>query len=858
MAGKFRKNILWFKELGIGDVSLVGGKNASLGEMYNNLVAKGINIPNGFATSALAYFDFLTQTGLKKEIGTILENLDVQDLKSLQNKGGQVRKVILSGELPEDLKKEIILAYQKLSKEYGTDHTDVAVRSSATAEDLPSASFAGQQETFLNVRGEKNLLEAVKKCFASLFTDRAIVYRQEMGFSHLKVGLSVGVQKMVRSDLAASGVMFSCDTESGFPDVVLINASYGLGENVVLGRVDPDQYYVFETTLRRQDSSGQALQDSSEQAIFKPIIEKKIGSKKLKMVYQKNSSKPTKNTKTSLTEQRSFVLSDEEILTLAEWSMLVETHYKRPMDIEWAKDGIDEQLYVVQARPETVQSRRNINILKEYKIKLKSKDSKLKILAKGLSVGSKIGSGRAKKIISAKDIGRFNKGEVLVTKMTDPDWVPAMKLASAIVTDEGGRTAHAAIVSRELGIPCVVGTGNSTRIVKTGMDITVDCSGGEEGRIYEGLVPFEVKETDISKIENLRLRQGFGGQARTKILMNIGDPGQAFGLSFIPNDGVGLAREEFIIANTIRIHPNALINYKNLSPRLKKEIDNLSLGYKDKKQFYIDKLAEGIGKIGAAFYPKPVIVRFSDFKTNEYRQLVGGELYEMREENPMLGFRGASRYYSESFKEAFLLECQAIKKVREEFGVDNIQVMVPFCRTVEEGKKVLQIIEEAGLKREPSFASTSAKATVSKKDSDGGINLKPLKIYAMCEIPSNVILAEQFLELFDGFSIGSNDLTQLALGLDRDNAEIAKVGNENNKAVKEMIKEVVRVCKQKGKYSGICGQGPSDFPEFTEFLVEQEIESISLNPDSIIKIILLVSQKEKSLKQQSVNINDKK
>ncbi len=796
------KNILWFKELGIKDVGVVGGKNASLGEMYNNLLSKGVNLANGFATTSEAYFYFLKESGLTQKIEEILKGFDYHDLAMLAKKGKECRELILAATLPQDLQNDIILAYQKLSKNYNKENTDVAVRSSATAEDLPGASFAGQQETFLNITGEQNVVLAVKKCFASLFTDRAIAYRQEMGFSHMQVGLSAGIQKMVRSDKGASGVMFSCDTESGFADVVLINASWGLGENVVLGRVEPDQYYVFETTLRQAQGKP----------VYKPIIEKKLGSKLMTMVYTKNPKAPIKNTKTSSKNQQRFVLSDEEILQLAKWAILVEEHYQRPMDMEWAKDGVENKLYVVQARPETVSSRRNVNVLEDYVI---AKNS-AKILAKGMSVGSKIGSGKANKIMSAKDITKFKKGEILVTGMTDPDWVPAMKLASAIITDQGGRTAHAAIVSRELGIPCIVGTGNATKLIKTGTEVTVDCSGGEEGFAYQGLIGFEIKKTDISKIV----------KTKTKIEMNLADPSQAFNLSFIPNDGVGLAREELIIANTIKIHPNALINYKKLKPALKKKIDLLTLGYENKVDFYVDKLAEGVGKIGAAFYPKQVIVRFSDFRTNEYRGLVGGELYEVDDErNPMIGLRGASRYYHESFKEAFMLECKAIKKVREEFGIDNVQVMVPFCRTVEEGKKVLEIMKSAGLVK----------------------GERGLKVFVMCEIPSNVVLAEKFLEIFDGFSIGSNDLTQLTLGLDRDNSQIASVGNEKNEAVKELIKEAVRVCKKMGKYSGICGQGPSDFPDFAEFLVGLGIESISLNPDSIIKTTMLVAEKEKQL-----------
>jgi len=787
---KPQKSILWFDEIGINDVPSVGGKNASLGEMTKAVVSKGVNVPFGFATTAEAYFYFMASTGLDKKIEEVLKDLDFHNLKQLSEKGKQVRDLILKSKLPQELGREITLAYRKLSEKYGLPETDVAVRSSATAEDLPGASFAGQQETYLNIVGPENVLEAVKKCFASLFTNRAIVYRQEMGFSHTKVGLSAGIQKMVRSDLGASGVMFSCDTESGFGDVVLINASYGLGENVVQGAVEPDQYYVFETTLRKG---------------FKPVIEKRIGSKLIKMIYGVGKVF-TKNITTTKKERENFVLSNEEILNLAKWSIIIEDYYKKSMDMEWAKDGRDGKLYIVQARPETVQSRKNLKVLQEYVLKSKS----TKVLAKGMSVGSKIGSGKVNKILSAKDIGKFNKGEVLVTKATDPDWVPAMKLASAIVTDSGGRTCHAAIVGRELGVPVIVGSENGTKSLKSGQEVTIDCSQGEDGWVYEGIIPFEIKKTDISNL----------GKTKTKILMNVGEPSNAFNLSFIPNDGVGLAREEFIIINNVKVHPMALINYKSQKPALKKKIDALTLGYADKTQFYVDKLAEGIGKIGAAFYPKPVIVRFSDFKTNEYRSLLGGDIYEPEEENPMIGFRGASRYYDPKFKDAFVLECKAMNKVRGEFGLDNVIPMVPFCRTLDEGRKVVQIIRDNGVKG---------------------------KIYAMCEIPANVILAEQFLQIFDGFSIGSNDLTQLTLGLDRDNSELSKVGNEKNEAVKELIEEVIRVCQNNNKYIGICGQGPSDFPDFAQFLVERGIESISLNPDSVIKTKIAISQTEQRL-----------
>jgi len=797
------KNILWFNEIGIEDVPRVGGKNASLGEMTKAVVSKGVNVPFGFATTAEAYFYFLSSTGLDKKIEETLKDLDVHDLKQLSIKGKEARNLILNSRLPEAFEQEIVASYKKLSEKYastgsaqaGLPETDVAVRSSATAEDLPGASFAGQQETYLNIVGAGNVLEAVKKCFASLFTDRAIVYRQEMGFSHTKVGLSAGIQKMVRSDLGASGVMFSCDTESGFGDVVLINASYGLGENVVQGRVEPDQYYVFETTLKKG---------------FKPVIEKKIGTKLVKMVYTANPKMPTKNIATPKKEREKFVLTNEEILSLAKWSIIIEEHYQKSMDMEWAKDGRDGKIYIVQARPETVQSRKDLKVLENYVI---DKSKIKKVVANGMSVGSKIGSGKANKIMNVKDIEKFKKGEVLVTKATDPDWVPAMKLASAIVTDSGGRTCHAAIVGRELGVPVIVGSENGTKVIKSGQEITIDCSQGEEGKVYEGIIPFTIKKTDISNIPD----------TKTKILMNVGEPSNAFTLSFIPNDGVGLAREEFIIINSIKVHPNALLNYKTLKPALKKKIDEATLGYDDKVQFYIDKLAEGIGLIGAAFYPKPVIVRFSDFKTNEYRSLLGGEAYEPQEENPMIGFRGASRYYDPKFKDAFILECKAMKKVHEEFGLDNVIPMIPFCRTLDEGKKVVQIIRDNGIKG---------------------------KIYVMCEIPANVILAEQFLEIFDGFSIGSNDLTQLTLGLDRDNGQLSYIGNEKNDAVKELIEEAVKVCLNNNKYIGICGQGPSDFPDFAQFLVELGIESISLNPDSVLKTRIAIAETEKKLSEK--------
>jgi len=787
------KLIKEFKEITIKDVPIVGGKNASLGEMIRYLAPKGLNIPDGFATTSEAYFYFLEKAGLKGKLRLILRNLDVRNINDLQKRGRLIRSLILKAELPNNLKDAICESYRSLSKKYKKPNLEVAVRSSATAEDVPEASFAGQHETFLNISGEKKLIEAVKKCLASLFMDRAIVYREENGFEHLKVALSVGVQKMVRSDLGSSGVMFSCDTESGFPDVVLINSSYGLGENVVQGKVEPDQFYIFETTLKKG---------------FRPIIEKKLGSKKIKLIYSKGS-RSTKNVSVPLKDRQKLSLTDNEILTLAKWSLEIENHYKKPMDSEWAKDGKDGKLYMLQARPETVQSRRNVNVLETYQFKTKTKN--LKPILIGLSVGSKIGSGKVNRIMDAKDIDKFKKGEVLVTDMTDPDWVPAMKLASAIITDSGGRTAHAAIVSRELGIPCVVGTGKVTRILKTGQKVTVSCAEGEEGRIYEGIIPFQIKKTDISKLK----------KPKVKIMMNLGEPDQAFGLSFIPNNGVGLAREEFIIATNIKIHPLALINFKKLPSPIKKKIENLTIDYKNKKQFFVDKLAEGIGKIAAAFYPKEVIVRFSDFKTNEYRSLIGGELYEPKEENPMIGWRGASRYYHSDFAPAFALECAAIKKTRKIFGLDNISVMVPFCRTPEEGKKVVEIIK-----------------------SKVGAKKPKLKIYVMCEIPSNVVLADEFLKIFDGMSIGSNDLTQLTVGIDRDAGELLRgIADERDESVKRLISEIIKKCRAKKKYIGICGQGPSDFPDFAKFLIEEGIESMSLNPDSILKTIEKLAKK---------------
>jgi pyruvate,water dikinase len=812
-----QKYIYWFKEIGIKDIPLVGGKNASLGEMYNRFTKFRIqnskfkiNVPNGFAISAKAYFYILESAGIKNEIKKILSDLDTSDMQNLAEKGHQVREAILKAKFPEDLEKEIISAYQKLSTNYQLSSTnyqlvDVAVRSSATAEDLPDASFAGQQESYLNIKGEYALIEACKKCFASLFTNRAISYRQDKGFDHFSIGLSIVVQKMVRSDKACSGVAFSIDTESGFQNAILINGSWGLGENIVKGVVNPDEFFVFKPTLEK----------------FRPILNKKLGTKEIKMIYSQEGNKPTKNVEISEQEKNKFVLNDDEILQLAQWVKIIEKYYKKPMDIEWAKDGIDNQLYIVQARPETVQSQKNVNVIETYKLQGDSH----KLLCSGAAVGSKIGQGKTNVIKDVHEIEKFKKGEVLVTEITDPDWEPIMKIASAIVTNRGGRCCHAAIVSRELRIPCIVGTKNATQILKNGELITVSCAEGEIGKVYQGNIPFEIKKINIQKFK----------KPKTKIMMNIGEPNQAFSLSFIPNDGVGLAREEFIINNFIKIHPKILlaidkqqfiINNKKINEKILKTIENITQGYKNKSQFFVDKLAEGISMIAAAFYPKDVIVRLSDFKSNEYSNLIGGEYFEPKESNPMIGWRGASRYYSEEYKEAFELECQAIKKVREEMGLTNMIVMIPFCRTLEEAKKVFLEMKKNKL---------IVDAYKSKRNQ--------LKIYMMVEIPSNVILAKEFAKIFDGFSIGSNDLTQLVLGIDRDSELVSHIYDERNEAIKILIRDVIKIARQNKVKIGFCGQAPSDFPEFAKFLVKCGIDSISLNPDTVIKTTLQISKK---------------
>jgi len=792
-----KKYILWFKEIGIKDVPIVGGKNASLGEMYKNLSKKGVNIPNGFAISAQAYFYFLKKGKIKKTIEEILSKFNSKSIKSLQKTGKEIRKLILDTPLPKDLEKEIIKNYQKLCKLYKEDDLDVAVRSSATAEDLPSASFAGQHETYLNVRGKEELLKAVKKSYASLFMDRAIMYREEKGFKHMNIGLSTGVQKMVRSDLASSGIMFTLDTETGFPDIVLINSIFGIGEMIVKGLITPDEFYVFKPTFKQG---------------YKAIIRKDLGRKTKKYVYNKGNG--LKEVTVSEKDRLRFSLTDDEILTLAKWALIIEEHYSKiqkkwtPQDIEWAKDGKTGELFIVQSRPETVHSIET-NIYQEYKIKTTKKP-----ILNGIAIGNKIGIGKVHIIKSASKLSEFKKGEVLVTKMTDPDWTSVFAMASAIITDEGSKTCHAAIISRELGVPCIVGTRKATKILKNGQEITVDCTQGLNGKIFDGKVTFKIKEYNFKKFPKIK----------TKIMINIGAPEIAFSTSFLPNDGVGLAREEFIIAEKIRIHPLALYHYKKLkSKEVIKKIDEMTVEHKDKKEYFIKELAEGIAQIAAAFYPKEVIVRFSDFKTNEYRNLIGGELFEQEDEsNPMLGFRGACRYIDPQFKPAFLMECEAIKRAKEVFGLKNITIMVPFCRTIREAKEVKALIKKSGLL-------------------DGG---KLTKLYVMCEIPSNVVLINEFLDIFDGMSIGSNDLTQLVLGIDRDNAIIQNIGDERNEAVKKMVAEVIRTCRKRKKYVGICGQAPSDFPEFAQFLVKEGIEGMSLNPDTVIKTILDLSKQK--------------
>lgn len=780
-----KKYILWFDQVTKKDIPLVGGKNGSLGEMYSILTPAGVKIPNGFIFTADAYWYYLRHNGIEEKLKEIFAKLDYKNLRSLRTVSRMARNLIMAGNFPPDLKAMIIVNYGHLSNAYGVENVDVAVRSSATAEDLADASFAGQHETYLNIDNQYELLRAVKKCVASLFLERAIVYREEKGFDHMKVALSVGIMKMIRSDLASAGIMFTLDTETGFRNVVLINSIYGVGEMIVKGRITSDQYYVFKPALREGK---------------KAIIVKNLGQKNKKYVYA--SKEGLKEVAVAQKDQEKFSLSDDEIMKLAVWGLRIEEHYGAPQDIEWAKDGQDGELYIVQARPETIHSGKMVQAYEEYNIKTESKP-----FLTGIAVGNKIGEGKARVIPKVVQMGDFQEGEILVTKMTDPDWVPIMRIASAIVTDEGSKTCHAAIISRELGIPCIVGAKNATKILKTGQMITVDCTQGLNGRIFSGKVEYDVATYNLEELPKLPV----------KIMLNVGTPDTAFKNSFLPNDGVGLARIEFIFADKIKVHPLALYNFDKIKDlRLRKKIEEITAGFDDKKDFFIAKLAEGVAQIGAAFWPKPVIVRFSDFKTNEYKSLIGGGDFEPDESNPMIGWRGASRYYDPQFAPAFSMECAALKKVREEFGLRNVWTMIPFCRTVDEGKKVIDIMAQNGLVR----------------------GAEDLKVIVMCEIPANVVLAEDFLEIFDGMSIGSNDLTQLTLGLDRDSAIIAAVGNEQNPAVKEMIKHVIQVCREKKKYCGICGQAPSDYTDFAEFIMKEGIESMSLNPDSVIKTII--------------------
>ena len=803
MSTSLPRFIRWFADISIGDIPLVGGKNASLGEMVRELSAQGVKVPDGFAVTAEGYRHFLRSTGLDARIKQILSGLDTTNMDNLQRRGSEVRHAILATPMPCDLEEEMLAAYAKLSGAQ-TMPLDVAVRSSATAEDLPDASFAGQQETYLNVQGNASLLEHCRRSFASLFTDRAISYRVDKGFDHLLIALSIGVQRMVRSDLGTAGVMFTIDTETGFRDAVLINASYGLGENVVLGSVNPDEYYVFKPTLKQG---------------FRPILQKRVGSKEFKLIYDTGGSRMVKNVPVSPGDRARFALSDDDILQLARWACIIEDHYsaKRgqptPMDIEWAKDGRTGELFIVQARPETVQAQKDRDVIQTFKLKERSQ-----VLITGRSVGEKIATGPVHVVKSVEFLREFREGDILIADKTDPDWEPVMKKAAAIVTNRGGRTCHAAIVSRELGVPAIVGTEHGTEVFKEGQVVTISCAEGDTGFVYDGKLAFDVQQTNIKGMQ----------RPRTKVMLNLANPEEAFALSFLPNDGVGLARMEFIINTYIKVHPLALLDFDKLADQsAKAEIEKLTSGYTNKPQYFVDRLVQGVAMLAAAFYPKDVILRLSDFKSNEYANLIGGRAYEPVEENPMIGFRGASRYYHPRYQAGFALECQAVRKVREDMGLTNLKVMIPFCRTVEEGQRVQAEMEKHGLKR--------------------GVN--GLEIYVMCEIPSNVVLAAEFAEIFDGFSIGSNDLTQLILGVDRDSEIVAPIFNERNAAVKTMIANVIRTCREKHRKIGICGQAPSDYPEFAQFLVEQGIDSISLNPDTVLKTSVAILERERALNQ---------
>jgi pyruvate,water dikinase len=790
------------------DVPLVGGKNASLGEMYRALTGEGVRVPNGFATTAQAFRDYLDQNELKDRIAAELDSLDVDDVEALAATGARIRGWIVDGELPPQLAREITDAYQDMEREYGTD-LDVAVRSSATAEDLPNASFAGQQETYLNIRGTEHLLRTCKRVLASLFTDRAIHYRVDKGFDHMSIALSIGVQKMVRSDIGTSGVMFTLDTESGFRDVVMITAAYGLGENVVQGTVIPDEFLVFKTTLEQGKH---------------PIIRRNLGEKAIKMIYTRDpvTAEATRNVPVKLEKRRQFAISDDQVLELASYAVSIERHYSalagkpRPMDIEWAQDGISGELFIVQARPETVHSVRTDAFQEIFTLQERGR-----ILCRGKAVGAKVGAGRARIILEAAQMHDLRPGEVLVTDITDPDWEPVMKIASAIVTNRGGRVCHAAIVARELGIPAVVGAGDATQVIRDGQDVTVSCIEGDTGFVYEGKLPFTSERVDLGKLQ----------RPSTNIMLIVGNPVQAMEYAAFPNDGVGLVRLEFIINNNIGIHPRALLEPERLPADVRRQINDRIAGYASPRDFYIGRLAEGVGMIAAAFYPKPVIVRMSDFKSNEYAALLGGECFEPKEENPMIGLRGASRYQSEAFGKCFALECAAMKQVREDMGLDNLELMIPFARTVEEVQQVMKIMAQQGLERGD----------------------KGLKIKLMCELPANAVLAAQFLEHCDGFSIGSNDLAQLTLGVDRDSGLLTGL-DERNAAVTALMEMAIKACHAAGKYVGICGQAPSDFPEITRWLVEQGIDSISLNPDSVLKMtqVVLEAEKEKGRHQATI------
>jgi len=779
-------------KLGKHDVEHVGGKNASLGEMISNLAGAGVSVPGGFATTAQAYRDFLEQSGLNDQIHKALDELDVDDVNALARTGAQIRQWIMDAEFPEQLNAEIRTAFAELSA--GNPDIAVAVRSSATAEDLPDASFAGQQETFLNIRGVENVIRAAKEVFASLFNDRAISYRVHQGFDHKLVALSAGVQRMVRSETGTAGVMFTLDTESGFRDVVFITGAYGLGETVVQGAVNPDEFYVHKNTLE----AGRPA-----------ILRRNLGSKAIKMIYgdEAKAGKSVKVIDVDAAERSRFCLSDEEVSNLARQAMIIEKHYQCPMDIEWAKDGDDGKLYIVQARPETVKSRSSGNVMERYLLKEKGT-----VLAEGRAIGQRIGAGKVRIIKDVSEMDKVQAGDVLVSDMTDPDWEPVMKRASAIVTNRGGRTCHAAIIARELGIPAVVGCGNATELLKDGQGVTVSCAEGDTGYIFEGELGFDIKQNSVDAMPELPF----------KIMMNVGNPDRAFDFAQLPNAGIGLARLEFIINRMIGVHPKALLNYPNLPLDIKESVDKRIAGYDDPVGFYVEKLVEGISTLAAAFSPKKVIVRLSDFKSNEYANLIGGKLYEPEEENPMLGFRGASRYISENFRDCFELECRALKRVRNEMGLTNVEIMVPFVRTLGEASQVVDLLAENGLAR-----------------GDNG-----LRVIMMCELPSNAILAEEFLEFFDGFSIGSNDLTQLTLGLDRDSGIIAHLFDERNPAVKKLLSNAIQACNKAGKYIGICGQGPSDHPDLARWLMEQGIESVSLNPDSVLETWFFLSEED--------------